>query len=671
MVCQSGNDLDHSISLGHPAMSMSVGSIVLYSHTGEQRTLTFRKGCLNVITGDSKTGKSAIIDIIDYCLGRGHCNVAEGVIRRNVHWFALEIYNSDDVLFIARKNPGPGTDTGADIYVRRGKFETPPALEELQKNIIESELVTLLTRFVGIAENEHRPQYGTRLPLQATIRHALFLCFQRQDEIDNRDRLFHRQGEQFIPQAIKDTLPYFLGAVDEEHFLRQHELDLAREALRALEQRAAQFRDQRNLDVNRIRRLVNDGKRVGIIQQEFEPVQSDIQAALAILEAASRIELLTNRSIPDFGATVERLRGEQTTLRQLLGQTTEEMRAARLIMSEQGAYAREGGEQRARLSSIELFKASDTVGDHCPVCESALVVPTPSARAIRAALQQVNTQLKAVEVEQPHLQRYLEELEQKRLKLETDLIEAQSALGRAIAEDERAKAQQDMLLERARVVGRIGSYMDGVRPSVSEVDLTPQIEVAKGRVAVLEAAVNADDIAQRIDTFVNLISKQMSAYATELDLEHSGSALRLDLKNLTVVADTEDGPIPLTRMGSGENWVGYHVLTYLALHWWFRRRGRPVPGFAIFDQPSQAHYPAERDKDGRLDPLDDKDRHAVHALFELMHRACLGIDDDFQLIVLDHAHLDDDWFEEAIVEEWRRGKFLVPPEWDTRRPPQG
>lgn len=647
-------------------MSMSIGSIVLYSHSGEQRVLAFAKGCLNVITGDSKTGKSAIIDIIDYCLGRSHCNVAEGVIRRSVSWFGVEVFSGNDALFIARKNPGPGTDTSADIYVRRGTFEAPPSLGDLQKNIIESELITLLTRFIGIAENEHRPQSGTRLPLQATIRHALFLCFQKQDEIDNRDRLFHRQGEQFIPQAIKDTFPYFLGAVDEEHFLRQHELDMAREALRALEQRVAQSKDQKNFDLNRIRRLLNDGKRVGIVRQDFEPVASDLQAAVDTLEGASRTELLTDRSIPDFGNTIDRLRGEQSSLRQLLGQTSDDIRAARILMSEQSAYTREGSEQRARLSSVELFKTADATGDQCPVCASVLSVPTPSTRSIRAALQQVDTQLDAVEVEQPHLQKYIEELEQKRLRLEADLVEAQAALSKAVAEDERAKALQDMLIERARVVGRISSFVDGIRPSDPEIDLTPQIEAAKGRVAVLEAAVNADDIAQRVDTYVNLISTQMSKYAQELDLEHSGSALRLDLKKLTVVADTEDGPIPLNRMGSGENWVGYHVLTYLALHWWFRLKNRPVPGFVVFDQPSQAHYPAERDQDGRLDPLDDKDRHAVRALFGLIHKACTDIGEHLQIIILDHAHLDDDWFEGAIVEEWRRGQFLVPPEWDTR-----
>lgn len=134
-------------------MSMTIGAIILYSHTGEQRELTFKSGGLNIITGDSKTGKSAIIDIIDYCLGRSSCNVAEGVIRRSVAWFAVRLLNGDDELFVARKNPGPGTDTGGDIYVRRGSFDTVPAFEDLARNMIEGDLISLLSRFVGISES--------------------------------------------------------------------------------------------------------------------------------------------------------------------------------------------------------------------------------------------------------------------------------------------------------------------------------------------------------------------------------------------------------------------------------------------------------------------------------------------------------------------------------------
>jgi hypothetical protein len=67
-------------------MSLQIEKLILYSRTGEIRELRFKTGHLNILTGASKTGKSAIIDIVDYCTGRGECNVADGVIRKYVGW---------------------------------------------------------------------------------------------------------------------------------------------------------------------------------------------------------------------------------------------------------------------------------------------------------------------------------------------------------------------------------------------------------------------------------------------------------------------------------------------------------------------------------------------------------------------------------------------------------
>jgi hypothetical protein len=157
----------------------------------------------------------------------------------------------------------------------------------------------------------------------------------------------------------------------------------------------------------------------------------------------------------------------------------------------------------------------------------------------------------------------------------------------------------------------------------------------------------------------------MNDYSERLELEHRGSQLRLDIRNLTVVADTLDGPVSLFRMGSAENWVGYHVLAHLALHKWFRQKKRPVPGFLLLDQPSQAHYPSERDAEGSIDALGDEDQRAVHLLFKLISDAASEMAPDLQVIVMDHADLKHDWFQEAVVERWRKGVKLVPESWQT------
>lgn len=167
----------------------------------------------------------------------------------------------------------------------------------------------------------------------------------------------------------------------------------------------------------------------------------------------------------------------------------------------------------------------------------------------------------------------------------------------------------------------------------------------------------------RIATFLNLVARYMTEYSEKLDLEHRGSQLRLDIRTLTVVADTLNGPVPLSRMGSGENWVGYHVLAHLSLHKWFRQKDRPVPAFLFFDQPSQAHYPPEKDANGAIDSLKDEDQTAVTNLFKLIHDATNEIVPGLQTIVTDHADLKTDWFTQSVVARWRGSEKLIPESW--------
>jgi hypothetical protein len=88
---------------------------------------------------------------------------------------------------------------------------------------------------------------------------------------------------------------------------------------------------------------------------------------------------------------------------------------------------------------------------------------------------------------------------------------------------------------------------------------------------------------------------------------------------------------------------------------------RPVD--AIRHQPSQAHYPPEKDADGSIDALGNEDQAAVLQLFQLASDAATELAPELQIIVMDHADLKTDWFREAVVERWRNGLKLIPQEW--------
>jgi len=172
-----------------------------------------------------------------------------------------------------------------------------------------------------------------------------------------------------------------------------------------------------------------------------------------------------------------------------------------------------------------------------------------------------------------------------------------------------------------------------------------------------------EHVKERIDSIMSILGQTMTEWARDLELEHSKFPLRLDIKKLTILADTADGPVPMARMGSGENWVGYHLIGHLALHKWFAKRGRPVPRFLFLDQPSQVYFPTEKDVDGTMALVDEEDMHAVSRMFRFVFDVVEAIAPDFQVVITEHADINEDWFQGAVVERWRGGKKLVPEDW--------
>ena len=172
---------------------------------------------------------------------------------------------------------------------------------------------------------------------------------------------------------------------------------------------------------------------------------------------------------------------------------------------------------------------------------------------------------------------------------------------------------------------------------------------------------------ERVQSALSIISRKMSAWATCLQLEHAEFPLRLDLRRLTVIADGVDGPIPMERMGSGENWVGYHLITHFALHNWFVSRHRPVPRFVFIDQPSQVYFPEDEDwqrqENGTVGL--GEDRQKVERMYRLAYDVVQELNGQFQIIITDHANINQQWFQESVVERWREGSKLIPTEWDT------
>jgi hypothetical protein len=440
-------------------------------------------------------------------------------------------------------------------------------------------------------------------------------------------------------------------------------LDDARRRLRRLEKRIAEAREADDENFSRARGLFEDGKRVGLISRDSAADSRD-EAFAALRRATGHVDEDDDLSVGDPASELPRLQERRRQLRGLLKSLQDEIRELELLLSGASGFEREAGEQRARLAAIGLIGGEHSTGE-CPVCQSVLKEAPPTVVELNALLDDVSQQLSSVRQENPRVQEWLATVERQGADADAVLRENQRLILSRIEESERFKRQQDVFVQRARVLGRIGFYLEVASTAAGEDGLNREAEVLRAEVAELERGLDLEAMAERVTTLLNVVGRFMTDYAGRLQIEHGDNPLRFDLKNLTVVADTLEGPIPLTRMGSGENWIGYHVVAHLGLHKLFRNsnRPRPVPGFLMLDQVSQAHYPAEQDKEGALDGLPDEDKAAVHRLFKLLHDFAAELTPNMQVIAIDHVDIIEPWFQSAVVERWRGGLALVPAEW--------
>ncbi|BFL84035.1 hypothetical protein LFREDSHE_24850 [Shewanella baltica] len=63
--------------------------------------VNFKKG-LNVVTGKSSTGKSALIEIFDYCFGSGENTIPKGVITTSAAIYYVAFSVNEQSIVIAR-----------------------------------------------------------------------------------------------------------------------------------------------------------------------------------------------------------------------------------------------------------------------------------------------------------------------------------------------------------------------------------------------------------------------------------------------------------------------------------------------------------------------------------------------------------------------------------------
>ena len=639
---------------------MRLRSLVLFDREGRSRVIAFKQG-LNIITGSSATGKSALLEMVEYCLGRNTLTTPVGPIRDSVSWYGLLVELDNQRAFIGRPSPSGSNASSQQAMLEFGVDLEIPSYERLVVNADTTTVRDQLGRAIGIDENV-TAQIGLSNAFEAHLGHAVLFCLQRQSEIANRELLFHRQGEEGMSRAIRSVLPFFLGAVPRDRAILRQQLLAARRDLRMTEGELlrAEAEDQ-DIEVT-LRAFLTEARSAGLLPDEQVSGTSEgLEALQTAVEAVVSVVALDDVD----AAERERLIRRRDELRVQLRQIGQERAILEAIDSDEAAYGDVVGQQASRLRSLELLGDS-AVGspDVCPICNSLLTESDPTIDELREAASQLQAQAGSFAVTRPRRLQALEDITSRSSQVRNEIRAIDEAIESLETARQQVTAGRAFAERQAFLQGRIQRYLETVRATeVAELTrLRERVRLRALIVEELEERLDEDDEREQMMSRLFSIGTDMTAWADNLALEHSGASVRLDARRLTVVTDTASGPAPLNQIGSAANWIGYHVVAHLALHKFFVTQERPVPRFLMLDQPTQAYYPSDVARETG-DPGSDADRAAVRALFRLLVEVAEDLSNELQVIVCDHANLNDDWFQDAVIENWRDGERLIPDAW--------
>ena len=621
---------------------MQILDIILYSKHGERRILPFRQGGVNIVTGRSKTGKSALIDIVDYCLGSSSFNVPAGVIRNTVDWFAIRIQFASCQMFIARKNKSAYLIEANEITIP----ENIPA-----QNITSEAIEKHINSRLGISPNLNiPPDTQTRHPLEANFRHALFFSFQDQNDLTAKNRLFHKQ-DSYILQSIKDTLPYFLGVIREDTLALQQELRTATRKLSLLQRQMREKDSIKGEGNSQAIKLISEAIESGLIDANIE-IPTTIEELVSLLQQVCLTELNENYDSENADRESE-IRDRARELQEEIEQTKSMIQAAKIHAQEAEGYTSAAEQQQLRLESIGLFDSILQKSPHnpsiCPLCSQDMVQSIPSADAIKRSLMNLSKDLEFVERDKPILRDYIDNLQ---IELEAKIVERKNtnaALQGIINQQEESRRWQTVISNQSRIIGRISFWLENIDAEDETHEIDSLISQLEARIEEIENMLDSDDKDERMESTLTRIGNRMKIWATEMELEYvdEESAIRLDLTRGTVVVEgaVEDGVsqsrrIPMSQMGSGENILGYHLIAHLALHKFFVDNHRPTPRFLFIDQPTQVYYPEDRlellnsREDGDLQVLDESDRDKVQRMFRFIFKVVNELAPHLQVIII-------------------------------------
>lgn len=639
------------------------------------RVVSFKPGKLNVITGSSRSGKSAIIPIIDYCLASSDCSIPIDTIRDYASWYGVVFQHETEQILICRKVP-QGNKCSDEFYLSRGQIiSIPPSIKEANEKTegVKHILNTISSvPYFNLDAGDERKGYNARL----SFRDLMALVFQNQDLVANQNIFFYKTHAHEHRERLRNWFPFILGAETIDTLIARQRLQEVDKRLNLLRREYDKIKAVSASWMANMLGHLKVAKEYGLLEREVSATTDPddlVSAAKEIIDnipdhsqtSINHIQY-SNSEISQIEAQEARLSTEIGVLKKRLG----DIKRLKSGLVDYGEYVRRRVE---RLHISQWLEDVALDSEECPACGSH---DHPKSKL---ELSKISSAFRTYEEESKRVAQvptsFSREEERTTSELEA-LIEQKKTIQKQfeilVSKDKKSQVEFQQRKNMFLFLGHLKASMETFEKLVDGGEFQKEIDLLEAEQTQLIGLIDQNGLQRRVDNATTIISQGMLSHLKTLDVEDKYRQIppRFSLKdlNISVLSNDEHWHF-LAEVGSASNWVSFHIALMCSLQEYFLGRHTScVPSFVIFDQPSQVYFPKIKRslKDSEEDiRYDNEDVDAVKSIFKTIAISIIKKEGAWQGVILDHA--DDGVYGQIDgvheVAEWRNGIKLIPVDW--------
>ena len=641
-------------------MKSYIKAIIIFNKNGEKRVVPLEQG-VNIITGESKTGKSALVEIIDYCLCSTRCTIPKGKITDFSYLYTLVMAIDDNTYVIARYN----WDDGSKMHFSKeakgfepenlelSYFVEKPALPYKDvKNEIECALGLFVTNMATDADQEGK---------KASLRNMVSYLFQHQNLMASKFALFYRFSDFYKRKDVIDQFPVFAGMISQEYYSDLIQLNTLKAQLK-----------------QKYKKQKANEKSTAYIKENLSPLLTDYFALLEqdfdgkisvqkMLKIASDLPEFDDTQLFGENKIAERYSELNAVLENLRNEEREILLKIKNIDNafDTGSSFTQMLKDLKQQTSIAEIETDEYT---CPLCGHECKEIAENDSKLIEATEWLDNELRITEKYTSDFSEDVRKLKEAHSKIDEKIRDVWKQIKTI---EEKFISSKALVSKREKVnyaKARIALYAEMSSSGIFET-VDGDIEELKEKIARLEEKIKGFDVDKKMSKAESFLSNNMNRLSLTLDFEEEYRPIDLNFGLTDGSFDIyqhqkSNENIHLYEMGSGANWVSCHIALFLSfLRFFATQDNSPMPLVMFFDQPSQVYFPQGNDKD----EITQADLIAVNKMYKTIFDEINSIGEDTgilpQIIIVDHVDGKNleckEEFERYIRCNWRNDTGLI------------